>query len=195
MIRIIIVAFMIFTINCSFSQNDSINEIKGEMERGSHSHIISVRSILGFDYTFAQSVSKYSSIGYSVGLGLGGNILLSHPDYEAQTWSYPENMQFSASSPKVNFQFLNFSMFYERYIFRKIYVGIGFRASRGYVFINPEKLVIERFYGGFLSIYYGNGKVKFGHELQIGNMVIESFDKTTSGPTILLTPFVVRFVL
>ncbi len=183
-------------INCfSYSQNDSIVKMEDNSVLATHSHSISVRTILGFDYEFALAISNRSGLGLSVGLGLGGNIILYHPEYIPYYWPYLKHTEFTSSSPIINFQVLHFSVFYRRLVSKNVFVDLGFRVSGGYVFITPDKLNFERFSGGFLSVYYGKGKIKFGHELQIGDMDIEFFNKTGSGPSILFTPLIVKFIL
>ena len=191
-----IVFLFLILISCfSFSQNDSIVKTEDNPGLATHAHSTSVRTFLGFDYEYAHAISKRSGLGLSAGLGLGGNIFLFHPEYTPDLRSHLKQFDFNSSSPIVNLQFLHFSVFFRRFVSENVFVDLGFRISGGYVFIIPNKLNFERFLGGFLSIYYGKGKIKFGHELQIGDMDIEFFNKTGSGPSILFTPLIVKFIL
>ena len=187
--------FLILIRSFSFSQNDSIVKTEDISGLASHSHSISVRTILAFDYEYAHAISKCSGIGVSLGLGLGGNFILYHPEYKPDYRPNSKQYDFSSSSPKINFQILHFSVFFRRFFSKKVFADLGFRVSGGYVFITPDKLNFERLLGGYISVYYGRGKVKFGHELQIGDMDIEFYNKSTSGPSILLTPLIVKFIL
>lgn len=191
-------AFFLFLIligHLSFSQNDSITKTKNDLVLVKHSHAISVRAFLGFDYEYAHAISERSALGFSAGLGLGGNIFLYHPDYDPDHLSYLKQFDFTSSSPIINLQIMQFSVFYRNSFSKNTFADIGFRLSGGYVFINSDKLNFERFLGGYLSVYYGKGKIKFGHELQIGDMDVEFYNKATSGPSILFTPLIVRFLL
>jgi hypothetical protein len=187
--------FLILMGHFSFSQNDSIVKTKGNPELAKHSHAISVRAFLGFDYEYAYAISEHSGLGFSAGLGLGGNIFLYHPDYKPDYRSYLKQFDFTSSSPIINLQLLQFSAFYRRHVSKNVCADLGFRLSGSYVFIIAQKLNFGRFLGGYLSVYYGKGKFKFGHELQIGDLDIEFYNKATSGPSILFTPLIIKFIL
>ncbi|MCD4745853.1 MAG: hypothetical protein K8R58_06100 [Bacteroidales bacterium] len=90
---------------------------------------------------------------------------------------------------------MHLSAFYRSYIIKEVYADIGFYSSIGYIFPIDEKIAYDRFIGGFLAIYYGFEKIKFGHELQIGKMDVEFYYVTKSNPSILITPIIVRFQL
>ncbi|NOX45633.1 MAG: hypothetical protein GXO89_01475 [Chlorobi bacterium] len=95
--------------------------------------------------------------------------------------------------PQLIYSFFNFP--FRRYVSKNVSADLGFRVSGGYVFITNNKINFERFLGGYLSVCYGKGKIKFGHELQIGDMDIEFYNKATSGPSIMFTPLIVKFIL
>ncbi len=190
-----LILFLVLMGHFSFSQNDSTIKTEDDPELAKHTHSISVRAFLGFDYEYAHAISGRSGLGFSAGLGLGGNIFLYHPDYKPDYRSYLKQFDFTSSSPLINLQLLQFSAFYRRHVSKSVCADLGFRLSGGYVFIIAQKLNFGRFLGGYLSVYYGKGKIKFGHELQIGDLDIDFYNKVSSGPSVLFTPLIVKFSL
>jgi len=102
--------FLILIGHFSFSQNDSITKTEDNPDLAKHSHSISVRAFLGFDYEYAHVISKHSGLGFSAGMGLGGNIFLYHPDYKPGYRFYLKQFDFTYSSPTINLQLLQFSV-------------------------------------------------------------------------------------
>jgi hypothetical protein len=107
---------------------------------------------LGFDYKYAHAISKHSGLGFSAGLGLGGNIIFYHPEYKPGYRSYLKQFNYTGSSPLINLQILQFSAFYRRSFSKTVFADLGFRVSGGYVFINTHITNFERFLGGY-SVY------------------------------------------
>ena len=197
---IIILPIWLFSLFGFSQQADSLKALNNKEYR-KVVQSMSIKPVVGFEYTFAYQYSKHLGLGFSIRYGLAAEIIISHPAFIRQKGNYEIYIEdytiFSTSEIKTNVSLLGFSLFYRNYFSKNVFINAGMVTSLGYSSIATTTIAdFTRVLGGYVSIYYGFAKIKFGHEIQINTADVQFYSQVNKcSPVILFVPLVFIFNL